>query len=63
MNTLWSNDIMPIQNIVDGLEDGIGPMMQPNTEGIAGTYTLYLRDIHELAWANPCQELEVGNQC
>jgi hypothetical protein len=32
-----NNDIVPIQNIVDGLEDGIGPRMQPNTEGIAGT--------------------------
>jgi hypothetical protein len=32
---------VPIQIIVDGLEDGIGPRMQPNTEGIAGTwYTL-----------------------
>jgi hypothetical protein len=52
---------MPPLDIVDGLEDGIGPRMQPNTEGIAALGTLYLRDIHKLAWANPCQELEVGN--
>ena len=54
LNTSNSNKY----GFVGDLEDGTGPKLEPNTEGIVGTI-LSLCVIHRRTQAQRCQELEV----